>query len=430
MPAGWVAAAGAAVSAGESIESNQAQASATKANNAANAGLTAAQGSMLNQAESVAQQPYQAYTGTLTAPMSANEQQGNTLASQTASNGVAQQDNSAATGLAGQEAANGWNANTEAEYANPYTSAVTNQAVTAANKSYLQNLAQVQSGEAGSGSFGNGRTAIEEGELAGQNQLNIGNITTTDNANSYNAALNAWQADNSRMSQAAGNYEAAGQDLTNMTSDQISDLMKTGGVAQGIAQTDLNNQYNQFMRQQNWSATQLGSLISAVGADKGSPAQTAAVQSNTANQLLGLGSTVAGLYGGSSSGSNTSWSDSGAQTALNQEASGGSLYSGLDAATAGAGSDVNVAYSDYGLKKNVEPLYFDGMSKLPVVAFHYLGQADHEEKWVGFIAQDVADIYPEAVSYGPRGFMIVDHEKIPGQPDFPAREGVELARAA
>ncbi len=116
--------------------------------------------------------------------------------------------------------------------------------------------------------------------------------------------MKAWGQDNNTKLAAADAYLKAGSDITRMNSEQISDLMKTGGVAQVISQTDLANQYGQFMRQQNWAPDRLSSLISAVGTAKGSTTQQPKVQSNTANQLLGLGSTVAGLFGGSGSGFN------------------------------------------------------------------------------------------------------------------------------
>lgn len=279
---------------------NSAAASAAKKNNAGAAQLAGAQGTMLNQAQAVSQQPFEAYTGTMTAPMSGNEQQGYSLASKTATDGVAQADNTKATGLIDQVAGNSWNADTAAKYSNPYTQAVTDASVAASNKDYLQKLGAIQTGAAGSGAFGGSREAISEAQLASNQSMNVGSLTATGNANAYDKAVSTWQADNATKMSAAAAYENAGQDITNMTSAQISDLMKTGGVAQVISQTDLANQYSQFMRQQNWSANQLQSLIGAVGSAKGSPAQSAPVQSNTANQLIGLGSTVAGLFGGGS----------------------------------------------------------------------------------------------------------------------------------
>jgi len=293
----------------ESYMNNQDAKSAANKNNAGAAQLAGAQGTMLNQAQTVAQQPFQAYTGTMTAPMSGNEQQGYSLASKTATDGTAQADNTAATGLIGQVANNStFDSAAAQKYMSPYTQAVTDASVAASNKQYLQNLSAIQTGAAGSGAFGGSRQAISEATLANNQNMNVASLTATGNANAFDAGMKSWQADNSTKLAAASAYESAGQDVTNMNSQQISDLMKTGGVAQVISQTDLANQYQQFMRQQNWSANQLGSLISAVGSAKGSPAQTAPVASNSANQLLGLGSTVAGLFGGSSGGSSSSYS--------------------------------------------------------------------------------------------------------------------------
>jgi hypothetical protein len=295
----------AAVGAVENISANQSAKSAAAKNNAGAAQLAGAQGSMLNQAESVAQQPFTPYTGTLTAPLSGNEQQGVSLASRTANTGLAQSDNAKATGLIDQVGGSSWNADTAARYMNPYTTDVTNVATAAANKNYLQNLAGLRTAAAGSSAFGGSREAIQEGILAGQNQINIGSLTAKGNADAYDSAMKAWSTDNATKLKAADAYNQSGMDVTRMTSNQISDLMKTGGVAQVVAQTDLANQYGQFMRQQGWSAQQLNSLINAVGTAKGSTQQRAPVQSNTANQLLGLGSTIAGLFGGSSSNSGT-----------------------------------------------------------------------------------------------------------------------------
>lgn len=344
MPVGWVEAAAAVGSAVEGISANQSAASAQKQNNASSTQLQGAQGAMLNQAETVSQQPFQPYTGTLTAPMSGNEQQGYSLASKTANDGQAQADNTAATGLISGVANNGWNAKTAATYMNPYTQDVTNASIANANKSYQQNLAGLKTQAAGSGAFGGSREAIQEGVLAGQNQLNIGNLTATGNANAYDSAVKTWQADNQTKLSAANAYNAAGQDLTNMTSTQISDLMKTGGVAQAISQTDLSNQYAQFMRQQNWSASQLQSLIQATGTAKGNGQVAPAVQSNTANQLLGLGSTVAGLFGGSStsSGSSINATDASSNAAAQSSVNSG-FSSNFDTnATYGAGSNISI----------------------------------------------------------------------------------------
>ena len=302
MPAGWVEAGSAALGAYESIQGNKAAAGAQKLNNQVAQQNANAQGTMLNSAEQIANQPFQAYTGTLTAPMSGNQQQANSLASSSAGpGGQAAGLMGQATGLIDQVGANSnWNQATAQKYMNPYTQDVTNVALDQSNRDYLSNLSSMNERAAQSGAYGGGRNAIEQGELAGQNQLNDANIQATGNANAYDSAMNAWKADNGMKLSAANAYAQAGGDITRMNSQQVSDLLKSGGVSQVIAQTGLDAQYGQFMRQQNWSANQLGSLIKAVGATRGGVTQSAPVQSNTANQLLGLGSTLAGLWGGGS----------------------------------------------------------------------------------------------------------------------------------
>jgi hypothetical protein len=308
MPAGWVSAGVAAAGAVENVMSSNSAAAAAKKNNAAAAGLQSAQNTMLDQAQTVANQPFQAYTGTMTAPLSGNQQQGISQASRVANDGTAQADNTKATGLIDQVAGNSvYDSAAAAKYMSPYTQAVTDASVAASNKNYLQNLSQIQTNAAGSGAFGGSRAAISQATAASDQNLNVGKLTATGNAAAYDAGMKNWQADNETKMNAAAAYEAAGADVTAMNSTQIADLMKTGGTAQVLAQTDLNNQYNEFMRQQDWSANKLSSLISAVGSAKGSPAQTAPIQSNKANQLMGLGSTVAGLFGGSGSSSSNAF---------------------------------------------------------------------------------------------------------------------------
>lgn len=420
MPAGWVSAGVAAVDAGESIASNNAAASAAKKNNAAASQLSGAQGSMLTQAEGVAQQPFTPYTGTLTAPMSGNQQLGYNLAANTAATGGAGgAAATAGTNLLGQVAANSdWNSATAAKYMNPYTQDVTNSAIANSNQSYLQSLASQQTGQAGSGAIGGDRAAVGSAALAGQQSLNVGSLTATGNANAYNNAMQAWSTDNNTKIAAANAYESAGQDITKMNSQQISDLMQTGGVSQVIAQTDLNNQYGQFMREQGWSAQQLGSLISAVGTAKGSGTQSAPVQSNTANQLMGLGSTVAGLFGGGSGGTSVDPTISAANDA-NTDSMISNVPDYTPVLSGSAAPQGAIAYCDYGLKKQLQPIYFDGTSQLPVYTFRY--KADDTTLWAGYVAQDVQERYPDAVSRGPKGYLQVNHSKVPGNRAYPMR---------
>lgn len=345
MPAGWVSAGAAVLGVGESIMSNNSAKDTAAKNNANSAQLADASNTMLNLGETVANQPFQAYTGTMVAPMTGNQQQAYSLASKNAISGVPQQDNAKATGLLDDVANNSFSTNNIENYMNPYTQSVTDASLAAQQKSYNQAVAANASRSAQNDSFGGGRAAITGATLASQNALNAGSLTATNNKNAYDAAVSAWQNDNNLKINAANAYNASGQDLTNMNSADIANLMTTGGTAYAINQSNLGAAYGEFMRQQGWSAQQLASLISAVGSAKGSPAQTAPVQSNTANQLLGLGSTIAGLAGG---GRTTPLTNSGAPSATE-----------IQSQTAGA-ANIQAQPIDGGEMPTLPPIEGDG----------------------------------------------------------------------
>lgn len=332
MPAGWVAGGVAGAGALENIFGNNSANDAVKANNKQAGIVNQATDTMLSEAQQVANQPYVPYTGEYGAPLSSNQGQAVALASKDANAGTGQGLVEQGVNEINQEANNNFTPQNIAKYENPYTSSVVANEIEQANRSYDQSVGQAKIHDAQSSAFGGSGTAIEMGELAGQNQLNIGQLTATGYSNAYNAAVNAWQADNQRMSSAAQSYEQAGGDITQMNSNDIQQLLQTGGAAQAVAQTNLTGQYNEFLRQQGWSANQLQTLINGVGvAGKSTQQINPQYQSNVANSLLGLGSTLAGLYGGGFFNSSSSTpSYGGTSTGSNGQYTGGAAPIGYE----------------------------------------------------------------------------------------------------
>jgi len=114
----------------------------------------------------------------------------------------------------------------------------------------------------------------------------------------------------------------------------------------------------------------------------------------------------------------------GAGNSISNAALLGALYQGQGSGvnTNGIGAPINFdnpsggaipGYCDYGLKKNVEPYRFHGTAGLMEYTFNWNGEDDDAPKSYGPIAQEVEDLYPEAVSRGPKGFLMVDYSKIP-----------------
>lgn len=283
--------AAAAVSAGAGIyDQNQ----AADAQKSAVAPLQNANTDLYSKAEQIASTPYTPYTGTQVAPITGSQQQAITAAQTNANNQVGQTDIGNATALAGGVAGNGWNANTASKYMNPYTQNVTAYAQKQLNQAYgnVQNAADLNA--ASSGAFGGDRAALTKANNAGEYELQSGTLAANNQANAYNSAIQAWQADNNRALGAAQSYQQSGNDITNMNAQQIKDLLATGGVAQATQQMQLNANYNNYLDQRGWAANQLQPLLSATSG-RGTPAGV--TPPNTASDLLGIGSALAGYYG-------------------------------------------------------------------------------------------------------------------------------------
>lgn len=204
---------------------------------------------------------------------------------------------------------------------------------------------------------------------------------------------------------------------------------------QGLANSDYQQAYQNYVQQQQQqygmlsgvansgqnAAAGLGGISAGVGQSIGSNAigagnALAAGQVGSANALTGGVNSLAqlaSLYG------------SGGQP-LNSGGSINPYYAppgGLVQAPE-AGSPY-VSYCDYGLKKNIEPMYFDGMSGLRVYEFHYKTQENSDAKWLGHIAHEVAEKYLDAVTLGPKGFLKVDYARIPSSQRYPRRVSEE-----
>ena len=301
MPAGWVQAGVAVIGAGESIAANQAAGKAAEKNAAYNESNQQAGETLNTKAMDVANQPFVAYDKPMTAPLSGNQRSAIDTAKSFANSDIPQADNASATGILNSIENNPWSADQANKWTNPYTEQVINPALAQSNKSYLENLSKLNANGA-PGSFGNGRNAVMASNLTAAHNLDDASLTANLSSTAYDKALSGVPNDQKTKLATAAAYEAAGQDITKMTGEQIQSLLATGNVEQVTNQAGMSAQYNEFIRQQGWSANQLNPLISAV---KGGSANTnvqAKPASNVANQLLGLGSTLAGLWGGGASG--------------------------------------------------------------------------------------------------------------------------------
>lgn len=193
---------------------------------------------------------------------------------------------------------------------------------------------------------------------------------------------------------------------------------------QGLANTDYQQAYQNYVQQQQ---QQYGMLNNLVGSGQNAAAGLGGISQQVGGQvgsnIIGAGNALAagqigaanattgglnslaqlgGLYGNGSYGLGSAPGSSPG----NQY----NTYQGVDGTLPGGQFLSSGYYCDYALKDNIEPMYVDHASGLQVYSFQY---KDEEGRWMGYIAQDVQKKYPHAVSVGAKGFLKVDYSKIP-----------------
>lgn len=243
----------------------------------------------------------------------------------------------------------------------------------------------------------------------------------------YEALLGIGKGANSATTMAALK-NTPGYQFTQQQGEQgiLNAASAQGGVS-GNTLTALN-QYNSGLADQTYQNA-VGNAQGAVGLGQAAAAGTASNIGTAATNLgqiaIGQGQNTAAIdtnlaaslskIGSSSLNQATTLSALNAQTGGGQTGGNAAYVAGTPY---GSGGNTGV-YCDYRLKETLEFFARDRKSLLPVYDFWYVGQSHDEPKTRGYIAQDVAQLYPEAVGRGPRGFLTVDHSKIPSEHAYP-----------
>jgi len=250
-----------------------------------------------NKAQALADRPYQAYEGQRIADLSPNEQQGMNLASTEGQ--VSGEYYAKAGNLADEMANNSFSGDTISKYMNPYTENVTDKAIKNINLGAAQNLNNLRGQAASRGAFGDTRQAMLESGAERSRLNSIGDVTAENQAKAYDSAVSTWKDDNQRRSAAIDAYRSVGNDVTKMNSQQVSDLMMTGGADRVLQQMKLDTNYQTFLDKQNWDVNNFNFLVQALGAERGNTSSPYGLPQggNNAGMALGALSSLIGMWG-------------------------------------------------------------------------------------------------------------------------------------
>jgi hypothetical protein len=300
------------------------------------------------KAETVAQKPFQIYsTDPSDFVAQLNEQQMTGIGNVNATAGSYQPYLAGATGATVSGMGPAY-AGIE-NYMSPYTKNVADTT----GAMMRQQFEQAQSGNLGtaasSGAFGGDRAGIAAANLQQQNQMGYGKTMADIMNQGYTQALGASQADLARLLSGGQQLAGLGQMAQGLGLQGAEAQINAGTLGQQTEQAGLGALYNQFQQQQAY------------------PFQVAQFLANIA---MGTGAL------------------SGSTTTTTQPTS---------------------FWSDRRLKHDIKRIgkTDDG---LPIYSFKYKGD-DSEQTHVGFMADEVEKVNPDAVNTEPSGYKSVDYER-------------------
>lgn len=340
--------------------------------------------------------PVTAYKGSLTAGMDPNQTAASSQAKSTANTGQSQiaAGQSAIQGSLGtgdRVHADTFDGADATKYMSPYLQAVQQSTVNDMQRNGQMQLADLGDSAAANHAFGGTREAVAQGEATkGINQnildyLNQSNQAGYENAQQQfntdadrsltgqttNAGLTQQEKDRGVAGGAAlGNL---GQQASGVNAESISNLLKTGQVAQDTANAADSAKYNEFLRMQDGTVNRDEDLMAILA---GTPRN---VTTNTTGKTT-------------------------------QTSSPGWLSTAL-----GVGQIAASAFSDERLKRDIVKVgeFEDG---LPIVDFNYIDdEALPDGRFRGVLAQDVARLRPWALGPSVNGFATVNYERLGGQ---------------
>lgn len=371
-------------------------------------GTRAASDDALGKAQTIANTPYQPYTGQVVAPLSKNEQTASALASPDSAN------NKLASSLYTQAAGDiagikQYNADNIKSYMDPYVQATLDPVLKQENINYANQRSALENSKAGA--FGGDRSALQEYSLetahSDADQKAIGDAYSA----AYTNAQNAFFQDQNKQLNTAKALAEVGGDVSKLNTQQMQDLMASGGLERALSQQQLNFNLNTFMQGQTWSTQQLQPLLQAIAASKGVQTNTQLyAQPNVAGEAIGAAATVAGAYftGGASRSNNNTPS---VPTQVSND-----TYSPGDTAPTptvqeyDGGTTTTWDSSDQRLKTDIVQIGYLP-SGIPWYQFRYV--YDREGRvHQGVLAQEVADVFPDAVAIAEDGFLRVNYSRI------------------
>lgn len=182
-------------------------------------------------------------------------------------------------------------------YMNPYIDEVLQPQLRENNRAYERERTRL--GNSDAAAWGGDRQAFRESELERGHRESISDITNKTYSEAFDAATRNFFTDSQRRQAAASSYQRLGEGLSALDTQDIQNLMATGGVERLLRQANLDTKYADFLERRDWNVNNLDILIQAISAAGGNTTTTRTDgKAGAAGQVLGAGAVLAGMYFG------------------------------------------------------------------------------------------------------------------------------------
>ncbi len=275
---------------------------------------------MLHRAGDLSNREYNPYTGEQVAPLNAQHRQGMNLVTNRALNGdpaFTAASNQAQDTLNGNYLGRGAFRNEMAGVDNPYLNQVINNTNADITRSFTNaTMPQTDASMARAGAFGGSawqqQNAENNRQMAAELAKNTANMRMNDYHNQQQFAENLADRQSQAWGQERGNMMGmvgAGQQLSNQAYTDAQNMLGVGDITRDYQQTLNNQNYQNFLNQQNWPLQNLDILGNAINRAMGGGSSSVSSSSmptvnRTASMIGGalaggvLGSSNGGGYGG------------------------------------------------------------------------------------------------------------------------------------
>ena len=244
-------------------------------------------------AEGIADRPYTPYEAQRFAELDPNEQKAIEMAA--TEGGAYRQDLDRSREFAETAGQSFLDADIQA-YMNPYIESALEPAARELREEGLRTQQRLR-GQAGMAeAFGGSRAAILESEASGRHLETINDLYERGYASAYESAANMFDKDRVAARAASDQFRAIGSEGQQMLSNEMNNLLVTGGLRRNLEQVGLDFDYGQFLEARDWDVTNLEPLLRTLSTVPHVTTTTETTKGGEFQAVLGAAATVGAAY--------------------------------------------------------------------------------------------------------------------------------------